>query len=168
VSSLDPARQWLAAGITGLARGREWDAVATVEAPGTPGDEVAFVALPDGRLLPETDRRDQARDASPLQPLADALAGAIDPPFRALAVRKPDLWAVGAVSIDVRELGEDPGADTVEIVRTEDGVSTRLDDVPVSRPLPELEQLGESRAATYVVRAARLDGRLFEVEVEPL
>mgnify|MGYP006173798901 CR=1 FL=1 len=32
IESLDPAREWLAAGITGLARGREWDAVATAEA----------------------------------------------------------------------------------------------------------------------------------------
>lgn len=162
MSSLDPARHWLAAGITGLARGKEWDAVATAEAPGTPGDEVGFVALADGRLFPETDWRGD------LRPFADALAGAIDPPFRALAVRQPDRWAVGAVAIDVRELHDDPGADAVEIVRTEDGVSIRLDGRPAARPVPELERLGERRAATYVVRAARLDGALFEVEVEPL
>ena len=35
---LDPGRDWLAAGITGLQRQREWDAVATADAAGTPGD----------------------------------------------------------------------------------------------------------------------------------
>jgi hypothetical protein len=162
VSSLDPARQWLAAGITGLARGKEWDAVAMVEGPGAPGDEAVFVVLADGRLLPE----DGA--GGDLPAMAGALAGAIDPPYRAVALRQAELWAVGAVSIDVVELQEDPGGDVVEIVRTDEGLSTRIDDAPSARPLPELERLGESRAATYVVRASRLDGGLFEVEVEAL
>lgn len=160
--SLDPARQWLAAGITGLARGREWDAVTTVVAPGAPGEEVAFVALAEGRLLPETG------GSAALRALADALSGAIDPPYRAVAVRQPELWAVGAVAIAAVELPEDPGGDSVEIVRTDEGLATRIDDAPTSRPLPELERLGEARASTYVVRASRLDGRLFEIEVEPL
>ncbi|GIU94928.1 MAG: hypothetical protein KatS3mg012_1385 [Gaiellaceae bacterium] len=162
MSSLDPARAWLAAGITGLARGKEWDVVATAEAPGAPGDEVVFLALPDGRLRAETEWDGD------LRPLADALAGEIEPPFRALARRLADLWAVGAVAIDIRELSEDPDGDAVEIARTEEGVSVRIDDVPTARPLPELERLGEARAATYVVRATRVEGRLFEVEVEPL
>jgi hypothetical protein len=146
MSSLDPARAWLAAGITGLARGKEWDVVATAEAPGAPGDEVVFLALPDGRLRAETEWDGD------LRPLADALAGEIEPPFRALARRLADLW----------------DGDAVEIARTEEGVSVRIDDVPTARPLPELERLGEARAATYVVRATRVEGRLFEVEVEPL
>lgn len=160
--SLDPARQWLAAGITGLARGREWDAIATAEGAGAPGDEATFVALADGRLLPE------AGAGADLQAMANALSGAIDRPYRAVARRQEELWAVGAVSIDVIELDGDPGGDAVEIVRTDEGLSTRIDDVPTTRPLPELERLGEARAASYVVRAGRLDGRLFEVEVEAL
>jgi hypothetical protein len=162
VSSLDPARQWLAAGITGLARGREWDAVATVEGAGTPGDEVVFVALADGRLLAGESA------GADLEAMAGALAGAIDPPYRAVALRQDELWAVGAVAIDVLELREDPGGDFVELVRTDEGLSTRVDDAPSARPFVELERLGESRASTYVVRASRLDGRLFEIEVEAL
>ena len=50
---VDPGRHWLEAGITGIARLREWDAVVTVSAPGVSGDEVEFVALPDGRLVAE-------------------------------------------------------------------------------------------------------------------
>ena len=53
---VDPGRHWLEAGITGIARVREWDAVVTVSASGVPGDEAEFVALPDGRLVGEGDR----------------------------------------------------------------------------------------------------------------
>lgn len=161
MSSLDPARHWLAAGITGLARGREWDAVATVQAPGAPGDEVEFVALADGRLLATSGSGD-------LGVLAGALAGALDPPYRAIALRQPELWAVGAREIDVAELEQDPGGDSVELVRTVEGTTARVDEVPTTRPLPELERLGEARGDAYVVRAGRLDGRLFEIEVEAL
>lgn len=161
MSSLDPARHWLAAGITGIARGREWDAIGAVEAPGTPGEEVEFVALADGRLLATSGSGD-------LETFAGALAGAIDPPYRAVAVKQPELWAVGARSIDVVELADDPGGDSVELVRTDEGTAARIDDVPTTRLLPELERLGEARGDAYVVRAARIDRRLFEIEVEAL
>ena len=154
MNPLDPARNWLAAGITGLARGREWDAIATVEALGAPGDEVEFVALADGRLLATSGSGD-------LETLAGALAGAIDPPYRAVAVKQPELWTVGARSIDVVELADDPGGDSVELVRTDEGTAARIDDVPTTRLLPELERMGEARGAAYVVRAGLLDRRLF-------
>jgi hypothetical protein len=160
---LDPGRHWLEAGITGLARPREWDAVATVETPGTSGDEALFVALPDGSLLVE---------ASPsgfdAHPFADALDESVDRPYRAVAVRRPELWVVGACAIDVAELADDPGGDEVQLVRTVDGVAVRIDGVPTAVALPQLEQLGSARFATHVVRAHRLRGRLFEVAVEPL
>lgn len=161
---LDPARHWLAAGITGLARQREWDAVATVASPGEEGDEVEFVALPDGRLLHE----EGAPTGADLRTLSASLEGSLEPPYRAVAVRRRDLWAVGACAIEVVELDDDPGGGRVELVRTGEGVSSRIDDRPTTRPLPELERLGEPRAETYVVRATRLEGRLFEIEVEPL
>jgi hypothetical protein len=156
---LDPAREWLAAGITGLARGREWDAVALADAPETAGEELEFVALPDGRLL---------ADAVDATPFAAALAGAIEPPYRAVAVRRDDVWAVGGRSIRVFELGAELGGDSVEIVHNADGMSLRVDGIPSNAKVPELEALGASRFATFVVRAHRLDGALFEVEVEPL
>jgi hypothetical protein len=160
---LDPGRHWLEAGITGLARPREWDAVATVELPGDPGDEAVFVALSDGRLLIEA-----CPSGFDADPLAAALAGAIEPPYRAVAVRRPELWAVGACAIQVVQLVEDPGGDSVEIVRSADGVATRIGGVPSLATLPQLEGMGSGRFATYVVRARRLVGPLFEVEVEPL
>jgi hypothetical protein len=160
---VDPGNHWLEAGITGLARQREWDAVATVEAPGAPGDEAEFVALADGRVLV---------DAGPAgfdcEPLAAALEGSIERPYRALALRRPELWTIGARSIAVAELQRDPDGDVLELVRTADGVTLQIDGLPSLTHMPELEELGAARFPTFVVRVQRLEGKLFEVEVEPL
>jgi hypothetical protein len=161
--ALDPSRQWLAAGITGLARHREWDAVVTTPAPGAPGDEIELTVLPDGELLVE--RSTTELDATPL---AAALVGALAPPYRALAVRRSELWVVGAVSIATVDLTEDIRGDDVEVVQDEAGLRVRIDGRPALERLPELERLGEARAASYVVRARRLAGAVFEIEVEPL
>jgi hypothetical protein len=157
---LDPAREWLAAGITGIARGREWDAVVLAEALEAPGDEAEFVALDDGRFLVEGQM-----DATPF---AAALASSIEPPYRAVAVRRPDRWVVGARSIRVHEASGELRGDEFEIVRTAEGTTTRVDGMPSDTHLPELEQLGAIRAKTFVVRARRLVGRILEVVVEPL
>ena len=87
---LDPGKDWLAAGITGLPRQREWDAVATVEASGAPGEEASFVALADGTFVVEA-----APDDFDPVPLAAALEPRIAPPYRAVAHRRPEVWAVG-------------------------------------------------------------------------
>jgi hypothetical protein len=159
----DPSRQWLAAGITGLARHREWDAVATADAPGVAGDEIEFVALPDGRVLVET----TTSELDPA-PLAGALASSLEPPYRALGVRRPELWVVGALALDVVELEIDARGDSVEVVRDDAGLRVRVDGLPSLDTFRELERMGAARARSYVVRAQRLDGPLFEVEVEAL
>jgi len=160
---LDPGRHWLAAGITGIPRQREWDAVKLVEAPGRTGEEVQFVTLPDGLVLLE-----EGPDGFDLLPLAAALEGSIDPPYRAVGRRRPELWAVGACSIKILELRHAPNGDALEVVRTADGLLIRVDGMPSGAQLPELEQLGATRFASFVVRAQRLTDSLFEVEVEPL
>jgi len=99
VRPIDPGSHWLEAGITGLARQREWDAVATSDAPGTAGDEAEFVALAEGQLL-----IGRSPDGFDPEPLAVALEGAIDRPYRALAVRHPELWTVGATAIETADL----------------------------------------------------------------
>ncbi len=160
---LDPGRHWLAAGITGIPRQREWDAVATTQGPGSPGDEAEFVVLRDGRVLVEA-----APSAFDAAPLAMALAGSVEPPYRAVARRRPELWAVGARTIRVLELPRDRQGDLIEVVRNADGLSIRVDGLPSLASVPELEELGAARFATFVVRAERLTEALFEVEVEPL
>lgn len=104
---LDPGRHWLAAGITGIPRQREWDAVATVQGPGEAGDEAQFVVLSGGRFVLESD------SAIEPSPLASALT--IDPPYRVVAVRREALWAVGARRIEVVRLHPDPDGDDLEL-----------------------------------------------------
>jgi hypothetical protein len=161
--SLDPSRQWLAAGITGLARQREWDAVVTCVAPGASGDEVEFVALPGGRVLVEA-----TTSGSDAAPLVAALTSSIEPPYRAVGVRRPELWVVGAIALEVVELANEVRGDAVEVVGDDAGVRVRVDGLPSLDAVPELVRIGKARAQFYVVRAQRLDGRLFEVSVEAL
>lgn len=162
---LDPGRNWLAAGITGLARQREWDVVATTEGPGAAGDEVEFVALPDGTIVVET----AAGDVDP-DTLAGALAPSIDAPYRAVAIRREDLWAIGARAIDVVRLEPSPDADDLEL--TWDGsilalVSDRMPADPGRAAA--LERLARDRQqGSYAARAHRLADDLWEVLVLPL
>lgn len=162
---LDPGEHWLAAGITGLSRQREWDAVATVDAPGTEGDEAAFVALADGRHLME--------DAPPgfdSAPFAASLAGAIEPPYRAFARRRPDVWAIGASSIEVVRLRPESRGDDLQLTFDGETVSLRVDDLPAGTESAEaLRVLAESREdGAYAAHAHRLDGDLWEVLILPL
>ena len=64
---------WQSAGVHGVPRPREWDAVVTVDTEGV-GDELGYVMLPDGSLLLESDAE------ADLDPFADALVGSIEPP----------------------------------------------------------------------------------------
>ncbi len=160
---LDPGRHWLEAGITGIPRQREWDAVTLVEAPGSAGDEVEFVALPDDRILMES-----GPDGFDPAPLSVALQGSIETPYRAVARRRPDVWAIGALSIRTLELPGAPHGDALEVVQNAEGLLARVDGMPSAARFPELEELGRTRFASFVVRARRLTDALFEVEVEPL
>ena len=158
---LDPAREWLAAGITGLARGREWDAVATLDGAGTPGDEVRFVALPDASIVVES-----GAGTDPA-PFAAALRESVAPPYRALAVRRPDLWAVGAVAIEAERLDPDPRGTELEL--TWDGSELRLiiDGVPADPARASaLQRIATSRVrGAFAAHGRRLRGDLWELSV---
>jgi hypothetical protein len=162
---LDPGRNWLASGITGLARQREWDAVATTEAPGSEGDEAEFVVLPDGRILVESP--EHGFDAAPL---AAALEGEIEPPYRAFAVRRPELWAVGAVGIGVARLEPDPRSDDLELTWNGESLELVADGMPAdpSSAAPLERIAAEREEGPYAAHAHRLDGDLFELLVLPL
>lgn len=162
---LDPGRHWLAAGITGLPRQREWDAVVTVEAPGTPGDELELVVLPDGRVLVEGEGSDPGSAV-----FAEALRGAIDAPYRAVAVRRPELWVVGAREIEVVRLHPDPGGDELELTWDRATLSLTIDGVPEGAARASaLEQVAAGReAGSYAAHAHRLEGDLWELLLLPL
>jgi hypothetical protein len=157
----DTTPRWGAAGIHGVPRPREWDATAVALAPDLPGRELAFVALPDGTLLVEG-------EGDP-QPLAGAVEAQIRPPYRAWAVRRDDqFWGVAARRIEVMEL---PGAEgeEVELTLNEGEQSLRVDGKYRVGSAPALERLAEQRGFdSYVVRAERLDGDVWEVQATPL
>jgi hypothetical protein len=152
-----------AAGIHGVPRRRQWDAVTTADAPGLHGDTVEFAAV-RGRKLISPDGLPSAA----LQPLADALGRRIEPPYRAEAVRRSGSdWAVAARRIEVVAL---PGltGDEAELAVTGEDRVLRVDGRPTLERAPALERAGERRGSEYVVRARRIDGDLWEVEASAL
>ena len=150
------------AGIHGLARPREWDAVVAVEAH-LPGDSARFVALLDGTLIVEDGPDD-------VQQLADAVERQLPAPYRAEAVRRGEgLWAVAANTIEVVELEEDLGGDEIELAVQGDHRTLLVDDQKVFGSAPTLEALARSRhGEAFVVRAVRLDGNLWELRTAAL
>lgn len=91
------------------------------------------------------------------------------PPYRVEAVRRTgSTWAVGGRAILVAELRAPVLGDELELVW--DGVerTTRVGGAPSLVSVSELETLAASRFDTWVVRAHRLRGDLWEVELAPL
>jgi hypothetical protein len=158
---IDPGRDWLAAGITGLQRQREWDVVATTEGDGAPGDELAFVALADATFVLESD------DAGDAARFAAALRESIDPPYRALAVRRSDLWAVGAVAIEVDRLDPDPRGSELELTWNGSDLALTIDNLPADPAhASALERIAAHRVnGAYAAHAHRLRGDLWELSV---
>jgi hypothetical protein len=159
---VDPGPHWGAVGIHGVPRPRRWDAVASADAPGLHGDEVHFVALPDGDLVVDEDEPDDT-----LRTLVEAVEETIDPPYRAEAVRRDgDVWAVAARQVQVAEL--EAAGDEIELVVSGGERTLTVDGERGFGSVPELEHLAERLGPAYVVRARRLDDRLWEVEANPL
>jgi hypothetical protein len=155
----EPGRPaWMATGIHGVPRQREWDAVVAVDAEGVAGDRARFVALGDETLVVE--------EGADVEPLADALDDVVPAPYRAEAVRRGESqWAVGIRRIEVVELEDDPEGDTIALT-CRDGERTLLvDGEPTFGSIPALERLGSARAESYVVEADRLAGSVWEVRV---
>ncbi|HEY3051562.1 MAG TPA: hypothetical protein VGJ40_07535 [Gaiellaceae bacterium] len=159
---IDPGPHWGETGIHGVPRPRRWDAVGSAEAPGLTGDEVHFVALPNGDLVVDEDI-----PADTLGPLAEAVEQAVEPPYRAEAVRRgEDMWAIAARRVRIAEL--DAAGDELELTVNDGERTLKVDGERTFGSVPELELLGSSEGAAYAVRAVRLEGRLWEVEVTPL
>jgi hypothetical protein len=151
--TLDPRPQWQETGIHGLQRLREWDATVTADAPGITGDAARFVVLPDRTLLVEEGPEES------LEPLASAVEQALQPPYRARAARQSgSLWAVQARRIQLVEIPDGPPGETIELTRNE----LLVDGERAFGSIPQLADLGD------VVRAERLDGDLWEFQVEAL
>ena len=146
-------------GIHGIPREREYDAVVAAEAPGVGGNEVSFVTLSDGSLIVDEEEGD-----ADLTALAQAVEAQITPPYRAQAVRKgDDVWAVAARRIRVVEL--EAHGEEIELARRGDERTLVVDGMRIFGTLPELEALADGDA---VIRAARLEGNVWEVRLDRL
>ncbi len=160
---IDPRHPfWQVVGIHGIPREREWDAVASAEAPGLPGDEVEFVVLPDGSLVVDEDVPDRT-----LVPLADALS--LPAPYHAFGLRQDaDVWSVAAKRVQVVEVPEHVEGDELQLVVTDETRTLVVDDMPSSASIPRLEAFAAEQFGSFVLRASRLDDLLWEVTVIPL
>ena len=160
---IDPRHPfWQVVGIHGIPREREWDAVASAEAPGLPGDDVEFVVLPDGSLVVDEDVPDGT-----LAPLADALS--LPAPYHAFGLRQEaDVWSVAAKRVQVVEVPEHVEGDEIQLVVTDETRTLVVDDMPSSASIPSLEAFAAEQFGSFVLRASRLDDLLWEVTVIPL
>ena len=160
---IDPRHPfWQVVGIHGIPREREWDAVASAEAPGLPGNDVEFVALPDGSLVVDEDVPDGT-----LAPLADALS--LPVPYHAFGLRQDaDVWSVAAKRVQVVEVPEHVEGDEVQLVVTDETRTLVVDDMPSSASIPSLEAFAAEQFGSFVLHASRLDDLLWEVTVIPL
>jgi hypothetical protein len=150
--------------VHGIPREREWDAVASAQAPDLPGEELEYVALEDGTLVVDEDIPDGA-----LSPLADALEGQIAAPYHGYAFwKEDDVWTVAAKRVQVVEVPEDVPGDEVELA-VNDGSRTLVVDGEESRAeIPSLESFASQQFGSFVLHASRLDDTLWEVTVLPL
>jgi hypothetical protein len=153
---------WHQAGVHGVPRPRQFDAVVSLDIADVRADEIDFVALEDGTVLVDSD------DDVDVEPFADALEDSISPPYRATAVRKGGTtFALAANAITVATIADDVDGDMVELAMRDGESTVRVDGAETSRSLPAFEHLAGDLDA-YVVRASRLDGDLWEVQVAPL
>jgi hypothetical protein len=158
----DTMPRWGETGIHGLHRPSKWDAVVAASSD-APGEEIHFVALPDGTLVVEEEVPNAA-----LASLAEAVETTLTAPYRAEAVRRgDDLWAVGASSIRVERLPAEIAGDVVELTVQTGNRTLSVDGAPAFGSVPALEAVAEGMAS-YVVRARRIDGDLWEVEAAAL
>ena len=120
--------------------------------------------LDDGRLVPLHGARKVMETA------ARALEGELDTPYRALAVRREgDAWAVGAVAIEVAELPADTEGGELMLTVTEEGErALEVDGRPTLDGIEPIERAAGGRYDAYVLRATRLDERLWEIGIDPL
>ena len=153
-------------GVSGVPRAREWDAVDSANAPALRGDEVNFVALADGdrTLIVDEDEPDDS-----VAPLADAIEETLDPPYRAVGRRQSnDVWAVGAVRVDVVELPQDVVGDSIELTSVDGRRELKVDGRDSTIALPVLDEIGARRSSDYVLRAERLTDTTWVVDTDAL
>jgi hypothetical protein len=151
----EPRPPWDAPGIHGLPRVREWDLVTTVADGELVGERASFVCVAPGRFVIEEGPSGVGR-------LAAAVETGLKPPFRAEAVRRDGgLWAVAARKVELVSLPSQPGEE-IELTSHLGHRTLLVDGERSFGSVPELER------SEHVVRAHRLEGELWEVEIASL
>jgi hypothetical protein len=146
---------WDNAGIHGVQRARQWDSVATVDAPELEGDHAVFVALSPDELVVEQGPRH-------VEPLAAALGRDPSPPYRAEAVRRDGtVWAVAARRIEIVRL-PDVSGEEIELSSHAGERRLLIDGERAFGSIPALER------PEQFVRARRVAGDAWEVEIHQL
>jgi hypothetical protein len=159
----DTRPRWGEAGIHGIHRFREWDALVRVTGVELDVDEVRFVALDDGTLVVDGD------EDLDLAPLAEAIEQELQLPYRAHTVRADDdAWTAAAEAIELVELPRELEGEQLELTVRQGERMLIVDGAPAFGDTSELDQLGAERGDDYVVQASRVDGDLWDVRVLPL
>lgn len=120
-------------------------------APELPGDELEVDVL-------------EATD----HPFARAVAGSLHPPYRARGVRQEGgRWSVAARRFRVAEL---PGVagEQLEVTVHEGRRSLVVDGMPTASGLEVVLRAARTEHESYVIRARRVRGELWELDVVPL
>ena len=83
--------------------------------------------------------------------------------------REDDTWAVGAVAIEVAELPADTEGDELMLTVTQENErALEIDGRPILAGIEAVERAVASPFDAYVLRASRLRGTLWEIEIDPL
>lgn len=171
--------RWVPAGVSGVPRPRDWDAVVAVDVPELAGDptaDIAFRVLGDGTIVPG---EDDGAGMAALERLAAALSAVVEPPYDARAARRDRTgWSAAArrlrseavelpSDLDATELAVAIPPDGERLVLVDGDEPERLDPA-LAVAADALERLGRERYATFVVRAARPPGGRWTIVVDPL
>ena len=172
-------RRW-PAGITGIPRLRQWEAVVIVDVPELARSELgelAFAAFGDGAVEAPGDPGVPRRV---IERMAAELETQVERPYEARAVRKSELvWSVGARTFHGAEFPLPAGfpASSLEVVVTPEGeraVSADGSEIPPSLEplyadaLAELERRGRERYQAFVARAGKLGDERWHLTIDPL
>ena len=166
--------RWVESGVSGLARARDWDETALVQAPSLRGHaagELEFRVFADGTVIGDV-------PAEAVGELTGELG--LDPPLIVQAVRQSDTeWTVGVLRLESELVSLPIGiaATLLEVAVPPDGETTLLVDGEFVSDVPEgpegealatLESLGAARFQAFVARADRVDDGRWELTVDPL
>jgi hypothetical protein len=179
VTSADDIRNpgvfpWVEAGVSGIARAREWDETALVQAPSLRGyadREIEFRVFADGTVVGDV----------PPEAIGE-LTGelGLNPPLVVRAIRQGDsAWTVGVLQLEsvLVSLPTGIAAMSLEVAVPPDGVTTlsvdgeiagEAPDGPEGEALATLESLGAARFQAFVARADRVEDGRWELTIDPL